>query len=360
MNQISLLRASALFPMRTDGHYAFGTLSRIVAVTSAFQRTALTQIANGENPFAQVSPTVHQELSTFFHLLYEKGLLNRTPAEIALPHRSQLQPSESDIAIRQFRARTSPELAQTEWIDQVGDGGTSTLTSRSNHYIELSGRSRVITLLYSILLASGISHIRFADRHFKPLVSDLDIGFGAITATDLGANYYDVLDSHRRELSLFPIESKSQLGREYIKPALVIHYGECDPELLIEWSQKSIPHLLIHPPVGDEIVMGPLVLAGESPCNRCLWLYELDNFGFSTDQKIPLTPLEDLPTVSAYSVAAIVASQTLHFIDQLHSDADLSIMRNTGVGEITLLNFQRITEPQVVAIPRHPLCGCDQ
>jgi hypothetical protein len=346
--------------MRTDGHYAIGTLTRVVAVTSAFQRTALTQIADGENPFAHVSPTVHEELRTFFHLLYEKGLLNRTSAEVALPHRYQMQPSASDIAIKQFRARSAPELAQTEWIDQVGDGGTSTLSSRSNSCIELSGRSRVITLLYSILLASGISHIRFADRHFKPLVSDLDIGFGAITATDLGANYYDVLDSHRRELSLFPLENKSQLGRENIKPALVIHYGECDPELLIEWSQRGIPHLLIHPHVGDEIVIGPLVVAGESPCNRCLSLYELDNFGFRTDQMIPLTPLEDLPTVAAYSVAAIVASQSLHFIDQLRSGADSSVIRNTGVGEITLLNFQRLTEPQVVAISRHPLCGCDQ
>lgn len=350
--------------MRTSGHYAFGSLTRVVAVTSAFQRTALTQIAAGENPFSQVSASVREELQDFFHLLYKKGLLNRAPTEIALPRRAQHETSSSDIAINQFRARSAPELAQVEWNDQVGDGGATTLTARTHHRIELSGRSRVLTLLYSILLASGVSDIRFADRHFKPLVSDLDIGFGAITASDFGANFYEVLESHRRELSLFPIDVKGAPALDKKgdngRPSLVIHYGECDPELLIEWSQRSTPHLLIHPPIGDEIVIGPLVLPGESPCNRCLSLYERDNLGFSTDQKIPLTPLDDLPAASAYSLAAIVASLSLHFIDQLNSAEDAGVVRNTGIGEITLLNFQRLTEPQVVAISRHPLCGCDR
>ena len=259
-----------------------------------------------------------------------------------------------DRAANQLRTRSAPELAQIEWAVGKGDGGTSTLAARSQFPIELSGRSRVITLLYSILLASGVTKVRFADRFDKPDVSDLDIGTGSITASDLGLHYYQQLESQRRGLSLFPIPlSGSDRGDSYKNdspPArLVIHYGDCDPEALIEWSQAKKPHLLIHLPVGDEIVIGPLVLPGESPCNRCLSLYEIDNWGFTRFERIPLTPVDDLPMVVAHYIAAIVASEILRFIDGAV---------NTG-GEVLYLNYQRLTSPQVVAIARHPLCGCD-
>jgi hypothetical protein len=359
MNHYSLLRGCSLFPLTPTG-YAFGTLSHVVTVTSAYQRTALTQLAMGVDPLAQVNLSLHEHLNDFLIELHSNGLLNNRISEISTPARSMSEISTNDIAINQLRARSAPELAQSEWIDQQGDGGVSIVAARAHHPIVLSGRSRVISILYSILLASGVSQVRFADRHWRPTIGNLDIGFGAITAADLGGNYYDVLYSRRRELSLFPIDKKLEHGTDNSKPTLLIHYGESDPEQLIEWSQKRIPHVVIHPPIGDEIVIGPLVIAGESPCNRCLSLYERDNFGFTTSEKIPLTALEDLPTVAAHYVAAILASQILHFIDQSHSAEGKRTSRNTGVGEITYINFQRLTEPQVVAIARHPLCGCDR
>lgn len=363
MNHYSLLRGCSLFPLTPTG-YALGTLSRVVTVTSAYQRTALTQLAIGMDPLAQVSQPVRAHLNDFFRELRENGLLNSQAAAISIPARSMSEISTSDIAINQLRARSAPELAQSEWIDQRGDGGASTLAARALHPIVLSGRSRVISILYSILLSSGVSRVRFADRHWRPTINDLDIGFGAITAGDLGGNYYDVQNARRRELSLFPIDiaqdKKSEYDADNSKPLLLIHYGEIDPEQIIEWSQRRIPHLVIHPPIGDEIVIGPLVIAGESPCNRCLSLYERDNFGFTLSEKIPLTSLDDLPAAAAHYVAAVVASQILHFIDHSNSSDSEKVSRNTGIGEITYINFQRLTEPQVVAIDRHPLCGCDR
>jgi bacteriocin biosynthesis cyclodehydratase domain-containing protein len=129
--------------------------------------------------------------------------------------------------------------------------------------------------------------------------------------------------------------------------------------MLLHWTHQKLPHLVIHAPIGDEIVVGPLVIPGESPCIRCLSLYQIDNFGFTQLERIDLTLVNELPAATAYYIAAIAAAQILHFIDETLSDFKPHEPRNTGVGEVTYINFQRLTEPQVVAIARHPLCGCD-
>jgi hypothetical protein len=355
-NTYSLIRGCALLRNHRgdEESYLLGTLERVATVTSPFQRSAVTQLALGGDPFADLPLSELNQIERFIRELDAHGFLNRVRSELTPPKRYLDEVDSRDRAAIQLRTRSAPELAQVEWADGKGDGGTSTLAARSQFPIELSGRSRVITLLYSILLASGVTRVRFAERFNRPDVSDLDVGSGPITANDLGLNYYQQLESQRRGLSLFPIAlsdfNKSDSYSNNLSPAaLVVHYGDCDPEVLIEWSQAKRPHLLIHQPIGDEIVVGPLVLPGESPCNRCLSLYEIDIWGFTRFERIPLTPVDDLPMVVAHYIAAIVASEILRFIDGA---------LNSG-GEVFYLNFQRLTSPQVVAISRHPLCGCD-
>lgn len=362
----SLIRGCALFNNRRMGEesYLLGTLEHVATVTSPFQRSALLQLAAGGNPMKNIEREIAGEIERLMSALDARGFLNRTRSELTPPKRYLDEVDSRDRAIIQLRARSAPELAQVEWaeVDSVAgkrnggnrdggnrDGGTSILAARSNFALELSGRSRVITILYSILLASGVTRVRFADRFFKNEVNDLDIGSGALTANDLGLNYYQQLESHRRGLSLFPIAIEDRHDIDLSPPALTVHYGDCDPEVLIEWSQRKQPHLLIHLPIGDEVVFGPLVMPGTSPCNRCLSLYEIDNWGYTRFERIPLTPVDELPMAVAYYIAAIVAAEILRFIDGTSSAG----------GEVTYINFQNLTSPQVVAIARHPLCGCD-
>jgi hypothetical protein len=61
-----------------------------------------------------------------------------------------------------------------------------------------------------------------------------------------------------------------------------------------------------------------------------------------------LTPVDEIPMAVAHYIAAIVAAEVLHFIDGTSSSG----------GEVHYINFQNLTAPQVVAIARHPLCGC--
>jgi bacteriocin biosynthesis cyclodehydratase domain-containing protein len=191
------------------------------------------------------------------------------------------------------------------------------------------------------------------------MVESCDLGFGAISHSHLGQNYYEQSESARRALSLFSIDSSSRHDLDNSTPIAIIHYGDCDPVDLVEWSNKQMPHLVIHQPIGDEIVIGPMVIPGKSPCIRCLSLYEIDNFGYTRLERIDINGPQELPVVTAHYVAAIAASQILHFIDHHNSTKTSQRTRNTGIGEVAYINFQSLTEPQVVAIARHPLCGCD-
>ena len=80
-------------------------------------------------------------------------------------------------------------------------------------------------------------------------------------------------------------------------------------------------------------------------------LYELDRFGFSRFERIPLTQLDESSVVASHFIASIVASMALNFIDS-------KILIAQGVGEITYIDRLDLRAPQVVAIERHPLCGC--
>jgi len=360
----TLLRGISLInDRRRPTHYLLGNLleggDRVVAVTSAFEKSALLHIRDGVNPLLQVDANLRDELERFLDTLAARGFLNRHPAQLKAPKRYFDEIDSNDLAARDFQLRAEPELTQSEWIDGASDGGVSTVAARSLYPIVLSGRSRVITLLYSLLLASGVTRVRFADRHYRSTVESCDLGFGAISHSHLGQNYYEQSESARRALSLFPIDHTSRHDLDNSPPIAIIHYGDCDPVDLVEWSNKQMPHLVIHQPIGDEIVIGPMVIPGESPCIRCLSLYEIDNFGYTRLERIDINGPQELPVVTAHYVAAIAASQILHFIDHHNSTKTSQRTRNTGIGEVAYINFQSLTEPQVVAIARHPLCGCD-
>jgi len=359
--QFTLLRGSSLMNnRRRPSQYLFGTTQRAVAVTSAFERSALIQIGEGVNPLIHVNSHLRDELEHFLERVAALGLLNRNRAQLRAPKRFFDEIEDRDLAAKDFQLRANPELGQSEWIDSASDGGTSTVAARSLYPIILSGRSRVITLLYSLLLASGVTRVRFADRHHRSSIESCDLGFGTITHQQLGLDYYEQSEAARRSLSLFPVDASSRHDLDNSRPIAIIHYGDCDPVDLVEWSNLRMPHLVIHQPIGDEIVVGPMVLPGETPCIRCLSLYEIDNFGYTRLERIDINGSNELPAVTAHYIAALAASQILNFIDQLNSTSEKVIARNTGIGEVSYINFQRLAEPQVVAIARHPLCGCDR
>ena len=99
-----------------------------------------------------------------------KQLLDVTHSKIRLHNRFQspiaqraanTDDQSNDASFKQLQLRMSPELSQTTWIPGVVDGGVQALSSRQSFGVEIYGESRLATLIYAALLASGVTNTKF-------------------------------------------------------------------------------------------------------------------------------------------------------------------------------------------------------
>jgi hypothetical protein len=369
---LSLRRGLALMATRVDGIYRLGTTESWLLIKTPHQLHAVQLLARGIDPRKSLMESavriesgaliengahveVLRELELFIADLRLHNLIITDQRTIALPSRYLAQIHHRDLAAQQLIARSAPEAAQAQWSQLPhgggADGGVEIITERARHRILISGRSRVATLIYTLLSQSGFSAIDFIDEHDRPAINDLDIGVASLTASALGGNYYQEMREQHRNSALFPQvhqrRAAGKLERSAIKPALIIHTGLLDIDLLVEWMTTGQPHMVIYPPNGDEVLLGSIVIPGKTPCTRCCQLYELDHAGFTHAQRIPLDNQSEVSMVSAYFIAAIAAAQALHFIDS-----------GGALGEISYLNLTELHRREVVTLARHPLCGC--
>jgi hypothetical protein len=306
-----------------------------------------------------------------FARITSAGLTSQSQPLPALPRRYGVIPTARDVAMQLILKRSAPELAECEWAMRDDDGGATTLALRSSARIVISGRSRVATLLLRLLPASGVGTVESADRFDKPEISEMDIGIADIAIKDIGSNFYQHQSAHSASSALFSAtqsqsQSQSQVAPSksleaerptlFQQPNLIIHCGDLGVEDQIDWMVAAIPHLIITSPIAGEVAISPIVLPGISPCIRCMELYELDRYGFSRFNRIPLTHLEESSVVASHFIASVVASLALNFIDA--RSLETSTVKADGVGEITYVDRLNLRAPQVVAINRHPLCGC--
>lgn len=367
----TLRRGLALLP-GGDGTYRIVRGGESVHIASAFGRSAVLALATGKNPFFGVPASDHHIVEEVIHSLSRVGFITTGRSEIALPPRYLNEIVERDLAAQQLRARCEPELLQCQWSDTATkfgeDQGAEILAARADVQILVSGRNRIATLLHSLLLASGVSQVQCADRFNQVLIRDGDIGSATITGAHLAQNFYEHLQSHRRALSLFPLDRRPshQLVNDAVinkGRIIVIHSGAIDIEDMVDWLTLGEPHLVIHPAVADEITIGPLVLPGLTPCQRCADLNHMERLGYSSTNRISLTENPEVAMVGAHFIAALVASQVLHFIDSAvgrgGSLGASASSPTSAIARTTRVNLQNLTHVKVDSIAAHPLCGCD-
>jgi hypothetical protein len=358
--QLVLRRGLSLLAAR-DGSYQIGNSKALVPITTAFARSALQALAVGRDPRSAIAPSELQGIENLIGELWRADLITEGREEIALPERYLNEVIERDLAAQQLRRRCAPELLQCEWSRRGGDGrdlGATLLVARGSADILISGRNRISTLLYSLLLESGVSLVDWIDRFDTPGISDLDIGVSTITGANLALNFYQHLQSQKRSISLFPLKRAGAPAPVSKRPLLIIHAGALDIEDMVDWMGRGQAHLLIHPALGDEVTISPIVIPGKTPCLRCADLNQLDQQGYSTLNRIPLTEVDGLSMVAAHFIAALVAAQVLHFIDAKTSSTS-ALAPDTGVAQSITIDIQKLSQPRALSITRHPLCGCD-
>jgi len=264
-----------------------------------------------------------------------------------------------DAAFSQLQKRVAPELSHTRLLPGVHDSGASIINARQNVRVEIYGSDRIATLLYGILLSSGVTYTHFAlgTRSQDPLVVDTDLSAGFIRSTDVGQSYKQRMEDLGKELSLFPIErleSAQEFDSEPAERYIKIHIGAMDPQLLSQWMAAGQEHIVISPPDGGKCVIGPLVQPGKTPCTRCrnIAIDEVIGSASVVADKVLIGErpnIQEMPVFLAHYLAGLIASFILQRIDANTSDL---------TGAYMAVDSLELSASSLIPVARNPACGC--
>ena len=368
----------ALFESSTPGEFFIGTFKRAIRIYTPEQKLIAQYLSSRSfDEVAAEFPAINRiQIEKLATELEQEKLLDHSVGALQvskrfhskLDNRAKKNSDKSfDAGLNQLHNRTQPELAQTNWIKDVEDGGAKILSARQKYLVEISGNNRVATLLFSLLLASGFSQTRFTphSRGNSPLIGDLELGLASFRATDIGNSFKSHCEFIRREIALFPLDKERNYLDELAPPNLRVHCGDFDPEILSLWMSTGQPFIHIPSPLADQGRIGPLVIPGKSPCLRCLALSERDQNGICDYQILAKKFTTDYPQIAAHFIAALAASHIARYFDNQSceiqsNEPDITdgLVKAELVGNVINIDYQFLSHPEVIAITRHPLCGC--
>jgi hypothetical protein len=289
-------------------------------------------------------------------------LLDVTSPKIKLHNRFQSPIAEraastedqsNDASFKQLQSRMSPELSQTTWIAGSVDGGVEILSARQNFGVEIHGENRVATLIYTALLASGVTNTKFSIASHRELntIGDSDLGTGVLRISDFGLDYKSRIKELSREWSLFPTASKNVKGTIDIaipERNVRIIVGEYTPGLIEQLMKDGMNHLFAGKVFGGAVYAGPLVKPGISPCSQCLDIGIGERYG--TEHLMPLAAHNrEIPVALAYQIAGTVVQAVLQLIDT--NDCELT-------GAQMCFDYTTPVRKEPIRFSRHPKCRC--
>ncbi|CAB4343755.1 unannotated protein [freshwater metagenome] len=318
---------------------------------------------NGKITCRQVSQRAGITLDEMLRLVSQldtANLLDTTSTKITVERFHSSHPSRSshnnddsnDGAYKQLQSRIAPELTFTTWFDNVKDGGVELIANRRNCDVTVIGRSRVATLLYGILLASGVSETNLQPLRGNATINDQDMCGGYLHASDIGLSLKTRAEELSREISLFPLPATHEKKENRSLQHIVVCVGAPDPDQLQKWMSDGTPHLLIEDPECASINIGPLVLPGKTPCWRCICLAREDQNNSWHDialQRIAAGASE-VPVSVAHHVAGLIALEILRFID---------IGKSELIGNSVRMSYHTPLDLEHRLHARHPACGCN-
>lgn len=303
------------------------------------------------------------DITTLLSELDRMGLIDTERSTIAVHTRfhspnanraSHEGDDSNDGAVQQLHARLLPELSFTTWLSEVRDGGVSAIGRRRDWHVAIHGDSRIATLLYGILLSSGISHTSLfaADAHKR--ISEKDMCAGFLHPSDIGLPYKTRTQELSRELSLFPMMKGPKAVKESFDGLrkLAIAVGNVPADQVQEWMSDGVPHLFIDTPDSARISVGPIVIPGQTPCARCVSMTrEGQNPAWrEISMEKLLRPASEVPVALAHHIAGIVALELLRFMDEGQSQL---------IGKCVSVDYHQPTLAAQQSFTRHPACGCN-
>lgn len=352
------LKVGVLVMHREEFTYV-GRLDAGIVISSPASSAA--DLLTGENTCDELALALGIPLSEIERLVAELdrgALLDTKAAKLTVHERfhspnahraSHASDDSSDGAFQQLKARLAPELTSATWLPHVKDGGISTIDARRSWQVNIYGGSRIATILYGILLSSGITRTRLHNPQESRTIAEPDLCAGFLRASDIGLSYRARTDELARELSLFPTSANSSSSQKERIVSIVV--GTPPSDQLQSWMSNGTAHLMIDNPDGASITVGPLVVPGQTPCTRCVCIAneELNGLWRDISWKKQRSAPSEVPVAVAHHVAGLVALELLRFLDEDKSEM---------IGRSMRINFHTPTSVQARLHTRHPACGC--
>lgn len=221
--------------------------------------------------------------------------------------------------------------------------GRLTLAHRATATVGVNGLGRLGAALAGILATAGIGAIGLDDR--SPVLAT-DVAAGAYRLTEVGLPREQA--ARRIITDVAPaVRVASATAPDVV---VVIEHGAADIRRYTGLMGEGITHLPVVIREAD-VVIGPLVHPGRTPCVRCVDLHEVDrdpSWPALLSQLRGRHPTAVEETVLAASGAAVAAGQVLAAVDGLPAHtaaAHLEIVAPNGV-------------PRLRPVARHRSCGC--
>jgi hypothetical protein len=273
-------------------------------------------------------------------------LLDIYPTKLVFEDRFQSQitgrPSssglfENDIAVRDFEHRITAESAISTWRSGVIEGGKVLLSKRQEIDVTLMGDEESCIALYLSLIASGFTGTTI-DIKRELQMDDLRAGF--FNLNDVGSELKLTLDRIGKERQLF------KNGDKHLNNAkLIIYFGRPTEREMQGWLSEDKAHLIIES-IGPNLVVGPLVLPGISPCLNCV-------------SKVDTKILKGIKEISAYQRPAIGALNWIIGYLNLAIAEFVDTGNSPLVGSAKVFDVVNPNEIREIKYPRHPSCGCN-
>ena len=260
---------------------------------------------------------------------------------------------------------------------------------RRNFSIIIYGRNRLALSLFAVLQASGFALVKLTDRagsvsnDSAVQIEPSEVCGLAIRGSDVGLRKALVIADLARNSQLFPLE-KLEFP---LKPDFIISTESIPQETMQLWLSDAIAHLPISNLIENRVVIGPIVIPGETPCLNCLSLWRSDQFPHHNSFEI-LTALDsgegkclELPSAQVALLTGLIATHVIQFCTSQNSASQNCTSKFIGasklIGATLAINlFDPIDSGASNSLDNesylgnqgfgyrywqpHPSCGCQQ
>jgi bacteriocin biosynthesis cyclodehydratase domain-containing protein len=192
------------------------------------------------------------------------GLLNRLAIEGLLDDACLATPALARLSVGE-RARVGPVVSALGLRNKLPGSGARALERRAQQHVAVHGLGLIGAQVARQLAAAGVGVVRPVD---PAPAEHRDAGPGAIDPAHVGKRRQEsVSRAIQRDTPTVRIAPTYAARRpELVVVAPVERYPV---ELFDSLMSDGVPHLLVRP-AEDEVLVGPLVLPGRTPCVHCV------------------------------------------------------------------------------------------